>query len=156
MDLNTLGELQKPSKTFKKWLDRVKDHETPWTENDIIFYRKYVGCNGSANKEQKQILKQLFESGIEYSITQDQTEKGLNYIKNKALKKNGKLRNTKNQPFGNREVTIIKNFKEFKFVGLYSASRHNDFTKPIYKVIAKNGMYFEYIAGSFGDIEVIG
>jgi hypothetical protein len=151
MDINCLNEVNKPGKTFNKYLKRVQDDSTPWTEMEIRYFRKYLRENPSKYS----ILMNLFKD--EYSITSEQTKKGIEYITKVCFKKNGELRKTKYMPFGTREARIIRDFKEFKFVGLYNTGSHyNNFYLPVYRVVSKNREYFEYTAGIWGNMEVIG
>jgi hypothetical protein len=149
MDLQLLNEMTKPNKTFNKWFKRVQDNQTPWTENEIIYFRKYL----RSNPDKYSILMDSFKS--EYSITSEQTKKGYDYIYNTCFKKNGELRETRDMPFGNREAEIIKNFKEFRFVGLNDIGFQHQFYLPVYKVIAKDGTYFEYTT-NIGVMEIVG
>jgi hypothetical protein len=150
MDLQLLSEMTKPNKTFNKWFKRVQDNQTPWTENEIIYFRKYL----RANPDKYNVLMDSFKS--EYSITPEQTKKGYDYIYNTCFKKNGELRETKDMPFGVLEANVIRNFKEFRFVGLNSIGLLNhDFYLPVYKVIAQDGTYFEYTV-NIGQMEVVG
>lgn len=74
----------------------------------------------------------------------------------KAFKKDGSSRATKNFPFGARELDILKNFKEFRFLGARDIGIGGiPQNVPIYQVIDKNGHSFAYIAIPWGDIEII-
>ena len=148
MNIEVLNHMIKPGRTFKKWLKRVQDDKTPWTENEIIYFRKFIRTS-----EQRKYLLSLFKE--EYSITKEQTIKGIEYLRNTVFKKNGKFRNTKNMPFGEREIDVIKDFKEFKFVGLSSVSQYTLYYIPVYRVIDNQGNSFEYTT-DMGRMEVTG
>ena len=147
MNIEVLNHMIKPGRTFKKWLKRVQDDKTPWTENEIIYFRKFI-----RGGEHGRYLLSLFKQ--EYSITQEQTIKGIEYLRNTVFKKNGKFRNTKNMPFGEREIDIIKDFKEFKFVALYPIG-YAAYYLPVYRVIDNQGNSFEYTT-DMGRMEVTG
>lgn len=135
------------SKTYTKWSKRVIDAITPWTENDIIYFRKYIGSSGGTDDTQRNMLLTLFNSVVDgYSITPDQTTKGIDYLRNAIWTSKGKPRRTaKAKVFGSRERAIILDFNQFKFVGVQDIS-HSEyrFYVPVYRVIANNGAYFEY------------
>lgn len=154
MDTKILNEAQRPSKTFKKWLTRVQDIKTPWSENDIIYFRKYIGSSGGATTTQRDMLLDAFTG--DYSITADQTTKGINYLMKVAYRLNGEVRQTKDMPFGERELAIIKDFKEFRFIGVHNASQNAyRFYLPIYEVVSNSNGSFEYTC-NMGLIQVIG
>ncbi len=147
----------KKSKTFNKWLTRVQDNETPWSENDIIYFRKAVGSSGLKSNDERDELRGAFNSDEGYKITENQTSKGINYLKNTIYKANGSLRNTiKSRAFGLREKAIIDNFSHFLFTDIHNgSSNYYEFYLPVYRVIAKNGSYFEYTT-NMGQMVVTG
>jgi hypothetical protein len=144
---------------FEKWMVRVLDKKTPWTESQIRSFRKYIGSCGVEFTSLKEILIDTLD--FNYDITKEQTKKGLNYLFKIAFKKDGSLRETKVYPFGVREVEVLRNFSHFKFVGIERQNWNSYFdeyqaSSPVYRVVSKNGTSFEYVAGSFGSIEVVG
>ena len=129
------------NKTFQKYLQLTKKGHV-WTESEIIYFRKYI--NGSSPLDADSI-EQLINSieGKTYRITDAQTVKGITWLKNHCFRLDGKVRKgCKLMPF---ELSVIKNFKEFRFVGLWNAS-DNAYRNylPIYRTIAKDGSYFDY------------
>lgn len=147
-------QLQKVNKTYLKWLDRILNTKTPWTENEIIYFRKYLGTLAHNNQLLFKSLKSEFDRIGLYSITQEQSLKGINWLNKYAFKSNGQLRNAKGMVFGNREASIIKQFKEFRFTGLHPIGHSWTYFAPIYEVIAIDGRSFEY-STNMGQIEVI-
>lgn len=147
------------NKTFRKWSKRVLDYETPWTENEIIYFRKALGSSGFKDRELAKVLLNAFEnvlSRVSYKITPEQTDKGIAYIKNACFRRNGTLRRAKTNPFGQREAEIILNFSHFEFVGLNNTSFTGyAFYVPIYKVVARDGSSFEYTT-NMGRMEIVG
>jgi hypothetical protein len=147
------------NKTFRKWSARVLDVDTPWTENEIIYFRKAVNSSSSLPVELRKALKDAFESITNeqgYKITSEQTDKGIQYIRNRAFKRNGSLRRAKSNPFNTREAHIINNFSHFEFVGLYDANGNGymQYYVPVYRVIAKDGTAFEY-STNMGQMEIL-
>ena len=101
------------------------------------------------------ILRTTKESS--YSISGQQSVFAINWLKEKLFKKDGQLRKNTG-PFGHREIEIINNFKEFKFVGFQPLK--NDSGKTIkneilYKTIDKKGNSFTYRSGYFEEIEIL-
>lgn len=143
------------SKTFTRWLKRVQDVATPWTENEIIYFRKAIGSSSTITDEQRQQLRAIFD-GHEYDITPDQTTKGIEYLINSVWTKAMKPRRTaKAKVFGERERDIIANFYEFKFVGLQNVSQNSyRFYVPVYRVVAQDGSSFEYTT-NMGHMEIV-
>jgi len=146
-------ELLTKNKTVSKWLKRVRDRETPWTENEIIHFRKFIGRSGYGDEFTRMELCRMFSGP--YDITAEQSAKGIDWLKRFAFKADGQPRQTKNMPFAERELNIIRNFHEFKFTGVYNTNQNYDFYIPVYQVIDKDGNSFEYTT-NMGLIEVVG
>jgi hypothetical protein len=142
----------RPNKTYLKYLAMTKRGHI-WTEQEIIYFRKYV--NGSIPLDIDSI-EHLIASvdGKYFRITNQQTVKGILWLKNKCFKNNGSVR--KACPLKPFERAVIQSFKEFRFVGLYNVS-DNSYRNymPVYRVVATNGMYFDYVAYSWGEMKVI-
>ena len=61
----------------------------------------------------------------------------------------------KNNPFGYREIEILKDFKGFRFMGQYDAGLYNKpFFVPLYKVIGNDDGFQYYYSG--GKISIVG
>lgn len=92
-------------------------------------------------------------------LTSEQTQKGLNWLKNKWKTPKGLER--ENNPFGSREEHIIDNFKEFRLHDLYNNT--NAFQDelgiknfvPVWLVKAKDGSTFQYYMEA-GEPKIIG
>lgn len=138
------------SKSYNRWLTRVKDFQTPWTEKEIIYFRKAVGQAGIKNSTERMDLL-MRVSGRKYRITTDHSEKGRNYLLNKTLKRNGGLR--KGAKLGRRELQILRNLSHHNFVGLYEYCPGYYF--PIYEAVSLNGKTFSYIGCTYSQLEVL-
>jgi hypothetical protein len=98
-----------------------------------------------------------------FSLTPEQTAKGLAWLMNEWKTPTGKER--VNNPFGYRETAILEDFKEFKLIGFYDCSRYGAIFVPIlysskcytplYRVIAKEGNSFEYYY-NFEGLSIVG
>jgi hypothetical protein len=107
---------------------------------------------GTPDPQQEIILNGLRE---EYDITTEQTEKGLNWLRRKLLKNNGEARNGALDIVSEDEIEILRNYKEFKFVGFekvdgkrtpsgYTTYRSGGNYFSIWRVVDINGDYFDY------------
>lgn len=143
---------------YEKWLSKITTFDHIWTEQEILSFRKHIGFCSDQNSVLKRELLYLINEKS-FNITEEQTNKGIQFLCNKAFKKDGSLRETKDFPFGSREIEVLRDFSHFKFVGVHyecgwDGSYQN--TSPIYSVVSKSGQSFDYIAGAFGSIEVVG
>ncbi len=141
---------------YDKYLKLIK--AGTFTETDIRYFRKAVNGSSSLPIADRESLRFELEDRIQkrggIKITQDQTNKGITWLTNKAFKLNGLPR--KSSPFGELENHIINNFKRFEFVGLFNLSDNNYSNyMPIYRVIDTHGHYFDYTAVSWGDVILV-
>ena len=128
-----------------------------FTEQQLIYFRKYI--NGSTKLERLEAseLAQAFiykaeTDGIE--LTQSQQTKGYLWLKSKTFKLNGGIR--KNSPLAYFEQHVINHFDSFKCVGLYDLSENSyRHYVPIYRCMASDGQWFDYVCKMWGEIEVI-
>jgi len=153
------------SKIFEKYKTIILDDA--FTESSISSFRSLMNGRKNTNltDEEKITLFYIFEEYAPYSITPAQTTKGLDWLFNLRFTMRGKER--KNNPFGYREQSILDDFDRFELSGLYDNyscqslpkrnliilsvhDKHN--YKPIYKVIASDGGYFEYIPYTRSDL----
>lgn len=145
------------NKTYNKWLKRTLNHNTPWTENEIKYFRKIIGRYGIKDLYFRAQLVKNFQGP--YQITEEQSIKGITYLRTKCLKTNGEARNIKNMPFGTFELNIIRNFYKFEFIGIYG--HYNEYMNtimnysPVYRCYDIHGNYFDYIGVHFDLIEVL-
>jgi len=134
------------TKIFKKYNALILNDT--FTESSISSFRSLMNGYKRTNltDDERETLDYLFETRAPYSITPEQTKKGLNWLSAVRFTATGKER--KNNPFGYREETILDSFKRFELTGLYDDSigynnRHN--YKPIYRVVAGDESYFDYV-----------
>lgn len=103
-------------------------------------------------------LKPITE-GEGYKITKEQTEKTLKWLWNLYQTERGIER--KNNPFGYREIEVLKNFKEFVLKDFYNdintfqaQSNINNFLL-LWLVVSKDGTTFEYY-NNYKGISIVG
>ena len=149
-----IKENKNMSKTFNKYIKILKSGK--FTESEISSFRQYLGSSSALDSYEKGLLWLEFERAHkEYKITKEQTQKGIQWLKNYCWTKSGRPRQAKNVVFGYRERAILLQFSKFRFTGLFRASENSyDFYTPIYRVYAKNGAYFDYTTDR-GKIEVV-
>jgi hypothetical protein len=145
------------SKSFKKWLARIEDTKTPWTEKDIIYFRKAVGRSGLKDRTESALLISKFEHMLDniggYRITREQDEKGRVYLLDNSVKKNGQLR--KHNKLGQFEINVLRNLDFHFFCGLHQTQAYYEHYLPVYRAVAKDGSYFEYIGAMYFHVEVL-
>jgi len=145
------------SKSFKKWLARIEDTKTPWTEHDIIYFRKAIGHSGLKDRSEAELLYSRFDKMVDkiggYRITSEQDEKGRVYLLDSSLKKNRQPR--KMNKLGGFEIGVLKNLDFHFFCGLYNNNPYYEHYFPVYRAVAKDGTYFEYIGATYFQVEVL-
>lgn len=130
--LYKMMESKQGTRTYKKYSRMIssKKDGTPWNENEIIYFRKYL-----RNLNQRDFTGMLIlfrynmpEGG--YSIETSHEDKGTEYLKRKTFKLNGNLR--VGNIFNTTGINILKtNLISHKFVDLDFQSSH---ILPIYKM----------------------
>ncbi len=137
-------------KTYKKWKTRIES-PTPWTEKDIIYFRKYLNGNGKYSDELYELFYENMPNGG-YDITPEQSQKGIDYLRTKSFKKNGQPTTRALQIFTEYQLNTIKDFYEFKLTNLYDTSvywggRPN--LVAVYSCADSTGDCFEYLGIPF-------
>jgi hypothetical protein len=107
-------------------------------------------------KEDAQKLFDTFNDNCPYTITEEQSQKGIDWLSRSLFKRNGGLRNSKSRPFTDTECTriklIIEKFGHWRFTGLHDIGTggYSSFV-PTYKIISKNNkLSFEYFTSQNG------
>lgn len=132
------------------------------TERQVLAFRKMLNgySSSSITKEEKDELQDLlYNRDNQLKITPEQSEKGINWLRNQWKTPRGVER--KNNPFGYREEDCIENFDHFTFGGTYNDANYymaqNGLANhlPLYVVHAKDGSSFEYYV-SGGQVNITG
>ena len=149
------------SKTASKWLARINDTTTPWSESEIIYFRKAVGYCGLKNVDEREMLLTAFQKKCDaingYMITEEQSLKGQHYLLTNTVKKSGQYR--KGAKLGDRELDIMRNLSHHLFVGLYA--EYNGAGEvmsylPIYRAVSiMVSASFEYVGTRYEQLEVV-
>lgn len=150
--------IETKNNSYKKWYKlietKLKYANAPFSEHEVIYFRKSVGASGIKDQGLRADLKRHFYASMPedgYNITLEHQQKGIDYLMANTFKKNGTLR--KNNMFGSFELEVLKNYSHFKFVGLHRAGM-SDYVLPLYECIAHNGDSFTYIGTVYSCIEV--
>lgn len=154
--------MNKQHKLVTKYLGLIKSNRM--TKVEINSMRKALGyCSKLPHDDKQTIIESLNEqirkkNGIE--ITPDHSEQGLHYLKGLAFTSKGEQRKTKSMPFQWQDLDVLKNFYEFRLIGLEEVSNsfgETLFYRQIWRTISVNGSYFDYIQGDgqWGEIAVI-
>lgn len=143
-------------KAYDRWLARINDTTTPWLETDVIYFRKAVGQSGIQDPTTRAELRGLFADHAyaqAYRITDAHSEKGRAYLLGKSLKQNGARR--KGCRLGAFEIGVLKQLSHHYLVGL-ERDRNVEHFLPIYRAVAINGDYFDYIGATYDQVEILG
>lgn len=135
----------KLSNTQRDMLGKLANNETVLTEGDVNYIKNtYNGTysNDHGRREEPisayaELIQEKFGNNEDgFKLTQEQTNKGLEWLKKSRIYKN---------TFGDRERAIYDNFKEFRLVDF--TDRGNNYYRqyiPVYRVISKDGNHFDY------------
>jgi len=144
-----------------KYVDLIKSGKM--TKTEINSMRKALGHCSRLPSEKKQSIIDAFQNmqnkTLGIKITPEHTEQGINFLKRTAFRTNGAARNTKDYPFSDHDLGVLRNFKEFRLVGLETFTNvyGNIMSyESEWKVKSKSGDSFTYICGHWGKIQITG
>lgn len=150
--------MNKPSKAYVKWESRINDLSTPWSEQEIIYFRKATGHSGLKDKGERIALQALFRDSIGYDgfegyrITRAQDVKGQAYVISKSQRVDGTLR--KGTKFSFRELRVFKELEHHLLVGMYFPQHGLDCWFPIYRAVALCG-WVEYVGATYEQMTIV-
>ena len=85
------------------------------SQDDIRKFKHSVNRQSCLPGHLKETIQRITNNSS-YSISSEQSVFAINWLREKLFKKDGQLKKNTDH-FGHREIEIINNFKEFKFVG---------------------------------------
>lgn len=146
----------------KKQLARIS--QQLWTKSDIGAFAKLLNsCRRSSKERQTQIMElwnklETRANNKTYSITLEQSQFGIEYLNKLCFTSKGKNRNSKQvQDFMESDFDIVRNFHHFEFVGFHELSNmYSSHYAPIYRTVAKDGTYFDYVCRMWQAPEIVG
>ena len=135
-----------------------------WTKGDILAFAKLLNSYRFSSPERKTQIMELWDKletradNQAYSITEDQSQFGIEWLNKICFTKKGKNRDSKQvYDFRDPDFDIVRNFSRFEFVGFHETSNGwNSHYAPIYRTIDKNGYYFDYVARMWQAPEIVG
>lgn len=133
------------TKSIQKYIDIIKSGKIE--ERQIIAMKSLMG----KNKDAERILNgMVYDNPL--SISEEQTAKGLAFLKSQWKTDTGKER--KNNPFGHRGQDAIDTFERFELAGFYDiGNSYHSFYVPIYNCIGKESSFQYYYNG---EVNIIG
>lgn len=151
--------MSNPSKkTLEKYWTMVKNTKHVWEKSEIHALGKLLNRgNYSPNEEISKLAEYVQTEMKPMRITQEQTEFGLAWLKERLYKSNGELRNSKIADTLGALIKPLNKFKEFRFVGFNTFTNYGgyvNYVAPIYEVISKDGYSIPYAHVHWGETYV--
>ena len=154
----------KENKRLKRLLGLLS--QKTLTQSDIRSLKIMLGFSTPFEwYDQKVALNNMIKSCNGFDITKEHSDIGIEYLRKTFFKKNGDPRQAAFDYLTGHDINILRNFKKFKFIGFeLSRVNYNTFNKTtnnafeiVYRVVAKNGDWFDYLAVSWqsGQFEVL-
>jgi hypothetical protein len=172
--IKTQDVLNKKVLTYQEILN-IKKRLTGYTNNKHELKKEFTNNDDISQPELVRMTLEDYNFKDEYKITQEHTDKGLEYLyrvtfkpsklaeQKRRFKKDGILDEAlrSNCPLGYREAIILLNFHHFTFTGFYDAT--NIYQRevgyrtlyPLWKTYSKNGDSFEYYIEG-GKMNIVG
>lgn len=151
------------TKTFRKY-EAILLAKRPLTKSEILGLA--WALNGAKRVNllypHRVVLTALINRRAERPIAKELSTFGVQWLRKKAFKLNGEPRQGKTQPFGDRELKIIKGFSKYRWVGFHNTQEdYGNFNgckslTPIWRCYDRKGNYFDYyVRGGFREAEVV-
>jgi hypothetical protein len=117
------------------------------TQSDIRSLKTALGRYSNLKSTEFLTMINLCDS---FDITQEHSDIGIEYLRKTFFKKNGDPRKAAFDDLTDHDINVLRNFKKFKFIGFHLYHEGFDFQSNVYeivyRVIAKNGDWFDYLA----------
>ena len=129
---------------------KTTDLLTKIEETKVITEKEINLLKNRLNKGEKIDTSVLWDNEIK--CTSEQNKKAIDFLMNQYQTPKGIER--KNNPFGYREIEILKNFTHFELRGFYDAGNYNNsYYLPLYVCCGDNNGFEYYYNGS---VNIIG
>ena len=128
------------------------------TQSDIRSLKTALGRYSNLKSTEFLTMINLCDS---FDITKEHSDIGIEYLRKTFFKKNGDPRKAAFDDLTDHDINVLRNFKKFKFIGFHLYHEGFDFQSNVYeivyRVVAKNGDWFDYLAVSWqsGQFEVL-
>ena len=125
------------------------------TESDLIALKSRISGNQASltDDEVINLRERLEDEGCKYNITQEHSDKGMEYLLRKCFKNNGQRRHTAQlEDMPDTFFIAIKDFKHFTFVGFecldVNPYNKHRFYMPVWRIHTNSGETFDYCMDS--------
>lgn len=125
----------------RTWKKRIAAYDAgqPIEKAKIGAFRKVAASRPAylpqLEDELVEVIRALFDRGLAWHITPEQTEQGLRWLNLPKIKKQ----------LGFREQSILENFSHFLFVDIQDLSTcYRSDSAPVYRVCSTDGRHFDY------------
>ena len=121
------------------------------TQSDIRSLKTALNLTSKINKAD---FVKIVNHCNGFDITKEHSDIGIEYLRKTFFKKNGDPRRAAFDDLTDHDINVLRNFKKFKFDGFdlyrphFQDSQYDQY-EIIYRVIAKNGDWFDYLAVSW-------
>jgi hypothetical protein len=138
---------------YQRHLEHASTKGATWTEQEILSVR--MSIHKLPKDDALTLIMAINEGG--FQITQEQSDKGIEFLRRKLFTAKGKRRNTEfTRRLNNHVIKLIEGFSHFTFEGVhYEDQGSRIFTSPIYRVHDSKGNYFDYTMPFGGSPEVL-
>jgi len=130
---------------------KLDETEAIITKPEIEWMRKWLnnsfGSGTDVTDEEfiQAIRDKVPENPDGFRLTPEQTTQGIDFLRKKKNQKN----------FGERELDVVENFKEFRLIDWFDANPNVTFFVPLWRVESDDGNTFEYYV-SGGEVNITG
>jgi len=130
---------------------KLDETEAIITKPEIEWMRKWLnnsfGSGTDVTDEEfiQAIRDKVPENPDGFRLTPEQTTQGIDFLRKKKNQKN----------FGERELNVVENFKEFRLIDWFDANPNVTFFVPLWRVESDDGNTFEYYV-SGGEVNITG
>lgn len=144
---------QPSKKTIAKYMYMVSLEGRMWSEGEIVSFRSLLNNKLQDQPDVKAELLERFNKSLEFvpfKLEKAQQIKGLAWLHKTQINKRGDLRNANTTFIGEVELSMIRTFESFEFIGLYDIAAPQQRALGCSQYVAQYrlnsvaGTYFEY------------
>lgn len=144
---------QPSKKTIAKYMEMCATAGRVWTESEIVSFRSLLNNKLRDQLDVKEMLLERFNASLEialFQLEQQQQSKGLLWLIKTQINKKGELRSAQDVFIGEVELSMIRTFENFEFIGLYNIAtpqqRYLGWNQYVaeYRLNSAAGTYFDY------------
>lgn len=141
-----------PSSIYRTWKGRIESgHLTKSQQNTFANYLSGRGKRNNLSRDELYALDALIGQKAdrgEMTIDAEQTAQGYAWLRNECYTPAGRVR--KRCPLDSRQRAVLDNFSHFELRGfdefsIMIGNRDLPTSRPVYRVVATDGRYFDYL-----------